>query len=234
MAERLLLLETSSKAGWVAVAEADSVRAVRHLAEARRNARDLAPKVAELLAGQGWKPRNVTAVIVSRGPGSYTGLRVGLMSAKAFTYATGCSLIAIDTFAALALQAPAEAAVVEVLSDAQQDRVYWQRFSRPLPDGIPTATTPLAIVRFAEWLRTHDPTAWVTGPGLRVPGRALPAATSVVASDAWDVRPESLLRLGLRRLRAGERDDVWAVEPIYLRPSSAEEQWDRLIRQGTE
>ena len=55
----------------------------------------------------GWQPRDVQAVIVSRGPGSYTGLRVGIISAKTFAYATGCDLLAVDTFAALALQAPA-------------------------------------------------------------------------------------------------------------------------------
>ncbi len=70
------------------------------------------------------------AVLVSRGPGSYTGLRVGIMSAKTFAYATGCALIAVDTFAAIALQAPESVARVDVLADAQQDKVYVQSFAR--------------------------------------------------------------------------------------------------------
>ena len=56
----------------------------------------------DLLADQGWKARDLTGVIVSRGPGSYTGLRVGIMTAKTLAYATGCALLAIDTFAAVA------------------------------------------------------------------------------------------------------------------------------------
>ena len=66
---------------------------MRRLDEARRNARDLAPAAAELLQKQGWKPIGLDAVLVSCGPGSYTGLRVGIMSAKTLAYATRCALI---------------------------------------------------------------------------------------------------------------------------------------------
>ena len=91
---RLLILETSSRVAQVALAEGAVLRGVRRLDEARRHARDLAPAVAELLAAQGWRPRDLHAVVVGRGPGSYTGLRVGVMSAKAFAYASGCAVLA--------------------------------------------------------------------------------------------------------------------------------------------
>jgi tRNA A37 threonylcarbamoyladenosine modification protein TsaB len=54
----------------------------------------------------------------------------------------------------------------------------------------------------------------------------LPPGTPVVPAEEWDPRPESLLRLGLPRFLRGEADDVHSVEPLYLRRSSAEEQWD--------
>src|SRR5262245_52282348 len=93
---RLLILETSGRLGQVAVAGGSALRERRRLDEARRHARDLAPAVADLLATQGWKARDLHAVIVSLGPGSYTGLRVGLMSAKTLAYATGCTLIGVE------------------------------------------------------------------------------------------------------------------------------------------
>src|SRR5262245_8574874 len=97
-APRLLILETSGRRGLVAVALGGAVREARRLDDARRNAvaRDLAPTVAELLRGQGWKAVDLDAVLVSVGPGSYTGLRVGIMSAKALAYATRCGLVGID------------------------------------------------------------------------------------------------------------------------------------------
>jgi tRNA threonylcarbamoyladenosine biosynthesis protein TsaB len=198
---------------------------MRRLEETRRHARDLAPAVAELLAAQGWQPRDLNAVVVSLGPGSYTGLRVGVASAKTLAYATGCALLGVETFPAIALQAPNEAERVDVLADAQQDKVYVQTFRRE-PIGW-RALTPLTIHPLVEWLAERETTAWVSGPGARLAEGRLPSEARVVESDRRDPAPESLLRLGLARFLAGERDDAFALEPLYLRPSAAEEQWKR-------
>ncbi len=222
-APRLLILETSSRKGQVALALGSELRGVRPLDEARRNARDLAPAAAELLAALGWRPRDIQAVIVSRGPGSYTGLRVGIMSAKTFAYATGCALLAVDTFAALALQTPPSAPRVDVLADAQQDKVYVQSFVRSAEGWQPS--TELAIRRFADWLAAREPSAWVTGPGLQKWATHLPTDVSRADTSLWEPQAASLLRIGLARYLAGARDDPWTLEPLYLRPSSAEEQW---------
>jgi tRNA threonylcarbamoyladenosine biosynthesis protein TsaB len=222
-APRLLLIETSGRSGFVAVALGADLRGLRRLDEARRHARDLAPAAAELLAAQGWRPPDVQVVVVSRGPGSYTGLRVGIMAAKTFAYATGCALVALETFSVIASQAPEGTPRLDVLADAQQDKVYVQPFSRTPGGWQPTG--PLAIRRFADWLAVREADAWVTGPGLHRWGGHLPAGTPVVEGTRRDPTPEALLRLGLARWEAGVRDDVWGMEPLYLRPSSAEEQW---------
>ncbi|MCC6418385.1 MAG: tRNA (adenosine(37)-N6)-threonylcarbamoyltransferase complex dimerization subunit type 1 TsaB [Gemmataceae bacterium] len=227
---RLLILETSVAAAVVALAEGPRVLGTRHLDEARRHARDLAPAVRDLLAAQGWRPRDLHAVLVSRGPGSYTGLRVGIMSAKALAYATGCALLALDTFAAIALQAPAAALALFVLADAQQDKVYLQRFRRDAPGAELTPVAPVGIESVGAWLPTLPEGVWVTGPGLRKHAGRLPPTAHAVLQEDRTPRVASLLRLGLARVQRGERDDVWAVEPLYLRPSSAEEQWEKLGR----
>jgi tRNA threonylcarbamoyladenosine biosynthesis protein TsaB len=222
---RLLLLETSGRVGQVALAQGDRLLGERRLDETRRHARDLAPAVAGLLAAQGWRPRELHGVIVSRGPGSYTGLRVGIISAKALAYVTGCGLVAVDTFAVIAAQAPAEVDRLDVLADAQQDKVYVQRFVRP-PDGgdlLPDA--PLQIEALPDWLgRVSTETAsWVSGPALRLHQGRLPSVCQPVDAALWDPTPANLLRLGLARYRAGTQESVWSLEPLYLRPSSAEE-----------
>jgi tRNA threonylcarbamoyladenosine biosynthesis protein TsaB len=223
-----LILETSGRVAQVGMAAGGRLLSARKLEESRRHARDLAPAVAALLAEQGWRPPDLHAVVVSRGPGSYTGLRVGVMSAKAFAYATGCTLLAVDTFAAVALQAPEEAARLDVLADAQQDKVYVQPFSRTAAGAV--AAAELRIRPFADWLAGREAGAWVTGPGLRRWEDRLPPAVPVVDAARWEPQPASLLQLALPRYQAGERDDLWAVEPLYLRPSSAEEQWQQRGR----
>jgi tRNA threonylcarbamoyladenosine biosynthesis protein TsaB len=223
---RSLILETSGRIGQVAVAEGETIGGIRLLDEARRHARDLVPAVAELLAARHWQPKDVDLVVVSRGPGSYTGLRVGIISAKTFAYVAGCQLLAIETFAAIASQAPAEAHRVDVLVDAQQDKMYVQSFARSETEAWMPAS-PLSILEVTNWLAGRDPSAWVTGPGLRLLGRRLPQEARAVRAEAWDPDPGSLLRIALKRYQAGERDDFWSLEPLYLRPSSAEEKWQQ-------
>ncbi len=149
-APRLLLLETSGRGGFVALAEGPTLRGVRRLDEARRHARDLAPATAELLAAQGWKARDLHGVVVGRGPGSYTGLRVGIMSAKTLAYAVGCALVAVDTFAVVAEQAPDAVRRMDVLADAQQDKVYVQAFGARRTVGG----------RWRRWRCGRSPTGW--------------------------------------------------------------------------
>ena len=220
---RFLILETSGRQGQVALARGDFIVQSRRLDEARRHARDLAPAVAQLLAAEGWKPRDVQGVIVNRGPGSYTGLRVGVMSAKAFAFATGCGLLAVDCFAAVAMQAPSQATRLCVIADAQQDKIYEQRFSRTEPGSIWKPDSSLAIQAFSDWLASWAHWGWISGPGLRHYADRLPAGVQPVPEEAREPQPQSLLEIGLARWAAGERDDPWKMDPLYLRPSSAEE-----------
>lgn len=215
MTNRFLILETSRQPGFVAVGEGPNVLGAERLDEARRHARDLVPAANRLLTSIGTSSRDLAGVIVSIGPGSYTGLRVGVMSAKMLAYATGCSLIGVETFRAYAEQAPADVDRAIVIADAQQDKIYVQTFTRS-PAGW--TGDELTIRPFAEW--TCD--AAVAGPGLdvfgpRIPSRQLPG----------NLRPETLLSLGWSAFQNGRRDDPFALEPIYLRPSSAEETWAR-------
>lgn len=223
---KVLLLETSGRRGLVAVAEGDELLAVRPLDESRRNARDLAPAVAELLRDRGWAAADLGLVIVSQGPGSYTGLRVGVMSAKALAFATGAALVGVETFAAVAAGAPAECQDLEVIADAQKDDVYLQRFVRQ-PEGGWAPAAPLAIVQFPDWLAGRSPAPWVGGPGLGKVRQRLPAGVTCLPPEACDPGAAALLALGLARYRDGGRDDPFALEPLYLRASSAEEQWQR-------
>lgn len=219
MDPRLAIIETSHRSGWVALALGGRLLGARPLHEARRHTRDLAPMLRELLNEQGWKAADLEGVIVSRGPGSYTGLRVGLMSARTLAYATGCRLLAIETFAAIARQLPAELREADIIADAQQDRIYVQRYCRGSPSN------DLRILSLSEWLATRGGQVMVAGPGLEIFAERLPAEI-LLASQYWLPRPESLLQVGLQRFQRGERDDPFTVEPLYLRPSSAEEKFE--------
>jgi tRNA threonylcarbamoyladenosine biosynthesis protein TsaB len=225
--QRFLILESSHAPGFVAVAEGAKVLALRQLDEARRHARDLAPAAGALLTQVAWKPKDVSAVVVSVGPGSYTGLRIGIMSAKAFCYATGSALIAVETFEAIARQAPAEISQLAVIADAQQNNIYVQEFARSGEAATWQMTVPLQIEDGLAWASRPGRPAWASGPGLaRWEGR-LGGAVQVVDRQLWLPGAEVLAAMAVERAGRGEWSDMWTVEPIYLRPSAAEEQWAR-------
>jgi len=208
MSETWLLIESSGRTARVGVVRAGTIVARRELTETRRLARDLAPTIGELLREASLQPKQLDGVMVSVGPGSYTGLRVGIMAAKAFAYATGCKLIAVPTFAAIALEVPAEAGEIWVVGDALQGLIYLQRFLRGAP------VDDLRIVAAAEVLPALHPTR-VFGPGLAVHA---PESARVILEPSL----ESVFGAG-QRLAPLSREALFALEPLYLRGSSAEE-----------
>ena len=212
-----LVLETSGRTGSVALARGERIVREASLDSARRHVRDLAAMVQTLLDAESLRPAEIAGVMVSIGPGSYTALRVGVMSAKAFAYATGCALIAVPTFAALAEQAPADATSVVVLADALQGLAYVQGFRRE--NGTMTADDELRIVPVAE---CPGGEVLFTGPGASL----LPAGLPLAPEADRHPRVESLLRVGLR-MAPVTREELFALEPLYLRGSSAEEKAKR-------
>jgi tRNA threonylcarbamoyladenosine biosynthesis protein TsaB len=188
---------------------------------ARRHARDLTPAVGGLLDAAGLKPADLTGVVVSVGPGSYTGLRVGVMAAKALAYATGCALVPVPTFLAIANRAPAEASNLWVVADALQGQVYLQRFRREADGFVPIEE--LRILVAEEWLNRAPPDAWFTGPGVAVfENTNIPQSCKLVAEAEREPTVESLFAAA-RGIAPATREELFALEPLYLRGSSAEE-----------
>ena len=206
---------------------------VRRLDETRRHARDLTPAVRDLLAEQG---SQVRASGCDRRPG--TGKLYGTAGGHHVGKDAGlCHRLSDPGHRYLCCHcppAPAKARTVDVSADAQQDRVYVQQYGRNAA-GTPRAHgSALRIQPFPEWIAQASQEArhdlgergsWVSGPGLRGNEGRIPKTMSIVPASLCDPLPESLLHLGLRRIQQGERDDLWSVEPLYLQPSAAEQQW---------
>ncbi|MCC6126687.1 MAG: tRNA (adenosine(37)-N6)-threonylcarbamoyltransferase complex dimerization subunit type 1 TsaB [Pirellulales bacterium] len=99
---KILALETTDLSGSVAASDGSNVLLELELNPQQRSARSLAPAVKSLLQQVGWRPADVQLVAVTVGPGSFTGLRVGVTTAKTFAYAAGAEIVAIDTLETIA------------------------------------------------------------------------------------------------------------------------------------
>ncbi|HUE69420.1 MAG TPA: tRNA (adenosine(37)-N6)-threonylcarbamoyltransferase complex dimerization subunit type 1 TsaB [Pirellulaceae bacterium] len=105
-----LAIETSSKSGTVALLQGDDVAHQRQLDPLVGSARTLAPAIEQLLTDQQLRPDQLNLIAVSTGPGSFTGLRVGITTAKTLAYALGCDILGVDTLDAIAAQVPGDVA----------------------------------------------------------------------------------------------------------------------------
>jgi tRNA threonylcarbamoyladenosine biosynthesis protein TsaB len=223
---RILALETTERVGSVAATSDGNLLLELNLDSEKRSAQSLAPGIETLLARVGWRPGDVELVAVTVGPGSFTGVRVGVATAKAFAYAVGADILGVDTLEAIAARAPAEVPRLSVAVDAQRGQVVARLFERGA-DGWFHPAGPADLVDLDAWLRGVPPGTSITGPILRKAAGHVPDGVPMIDSHDWAPTAAAVARVALRDYAAGRRDDVWSLLPRYSRRSAAEEKWDR-------
>ncbi len=221
---RILAIETAGLHGSVAALARDRLLAERPLDVQRRSAQSLAPAMAELLHEVGWQPREVELVAVATGPGSFTGLRIGVTTAKAFAYAAGCQLIGVHTLAAIAARAGVDR--VWAVLDAERGELFAAEFARDETGGLHEVTSTQVVAKDV-WLAALAPGSVVSGPGLERLSGQLPPSATTVASALWGPTASAVGSLGWKLYEAGERGDVFGLVPNYFRRTAAEEKRDR-------
>jgi tRNA threonylcarbamoyladenosine biosynthesis protein TsaB len=218
---RILALETSSRDASVAVLDGDRLLGQTQFGADQRTAQVFATAIHRQLEAVDWRPGDVQLIVVSRGPGSFTGLRVGVTAAKTLAYATGAQVLGINTQRVIAQQTEGQWQEVTVVGDAQRQQLFVARFRRV---GDQAASDgPPEIVDGQQWLESLEAGRWVTGPGLSRLIVRLPAGVRSTPPDNWLPRAATLGRIGYLEYQGGSRDDLWQLTPVYYRKSAAEE-----------
>jgi tRNA threonylcarbamoyladenosine biosynthesis protein TsaB len=217
----VLSLDTSAD---IAVSVVDdtggAVLAADRTAESRRHAELLSPMVASVLAAARLHPADLTAVVVGTGPAPFTGLRAGLVTARALAFALGISVHGVCSLEALAAQAfdagIGEGGDVVVVTDARRREVYVGRY-RQAPGGAglltvapPGVVHPAVLAQELADAHVDWPDAAVVGPGALL----YPEHLTEALGAPRHLDPAVLARLALSRVAAGER---LPSEPLYLR-----------------
>jgi tRNA threonylcarbamoyladenosine biosynthesis protein TsaB len=210
----LLAIDTSTSAITVAAHDGSSVLAESSTIDARRHGEHLSPGIVRVLQEAGRSAADVTAVVSGLGPGPFTGLRVGLVTARTFAFARGIPALGVCSLDALAHQAWRERAVTGafvVATDARRKEVYWARYG--VTDQGVVRTTEPAVAHPADVAAQFDGAPVVGRGGLLYPD-VLPGRVGPL-----DVSAGHLADLAARRLAAGA--DLSDVEPLYLRRPDA-------------
>jgi tRNA threonylcarbamoyladenosine biosynthesis protein TsaB len=225
---KTLAIDTSLAAGSVA-AIFDGRVAERRLDQPGDHARLLAAAVAEVSAELGWQPHEADLIAVVRGPGSFTGLRVGVATAKALAWASAARLVGISGFEVIAASTARLAgtgdAPVTIGYDAGRGEVY-------AATAQPDASSPTgwgvggtALHPLDAWIAALPRAAVVSGPVLDRATSLLAARPDLVVAprESWQPTAAEAGRLAIRRAEAGQVDDPFTLVPEYLRPSYADE-----------
>jgi tRNA threonylcarbamoyladenosine biosynthesis protein TsaB len=221
---RILALETTEAIGSVAAAIDDKLLLQLQLEPSQRSAQSLAPGLRNVLNQVGWRPADVELVAVTIGPGSFTGLRVGVGTAKTFAYAVGAEVLGVDTLEAIAAAAPPDVQSLAVAVDAQRGDIVGCLFRRGADGWLETAG-PTELVNAEIWLSGLPAGTPLAGPVLRKLRDRLPAGLAALDPQYWGPMAGNVARLAARLHAAGRRDDIWGMVPRYSRPSAAEEKW---------
>jgi tRNA threonylcarbamoyladenosine biosynthesis protein TsaB len=220
----LLALETATTTCGVAVVRDDDVVGQVHLHRPRVHSERLTPLVDDTLRHADVEAEAIDAVAVSMGPGSYTGLRIGVSTAKGWALSTDAALVGVPTLEAYAAQVRPVAApgdVVCALLDARRDEVYAGAF-RVTTDGVeehaPTKALPASAL--PDWAGEVEGRLWLVGEGA-VKGRDALAAVEAPQTlvSATDVPPSApwVARRGRKRLARDGPDDAATFEPFYVK-----------------
>ena len=219
MSDRILLIETSTALCSVALAEEGRITASRESVEPRAHAVLTAPFVQQVLGERGLRAADLDAVCVSAGPGSYTGLRVGVSTAKGVCFAAGVPLLSVGTLDVLVAQAaadgllPAGCRYVIPMIDARRMEVYTAVFT---PDGQRLTEVEPRVVD-AESFRQER----AAGPVLFIGDGAGKCSETLAGPDTHFVqvcpRAAAMLAPAMQEFRAGNFRDVAYFEPFYLK-----------------
>ncbi len=213
----LLSLETSGEICSVCISYGKDVLSLQESTESYSHASEITLLIEKALQTAGKEMKNLDGVVVSDGPGSYTGLRVGLSAAKGLCYGLGIPLVAVNSLDALAYFAQAEYgdALYFSMIDARRMEVYMAGYDANMEEIFPKSAVVLTEKTFDEWLPSNRKIV-LCGSGVEksktlYTGKSFVFVETVLSST-------HLVLPGLAAFRQKAFVDLAGHTPFYLKP----------------
>jgi tRNA threonylcarbamoyladenosine biosynthesis protein TsaB len=227
---KILAIDTSSSVSAVAVADGERVLAEDDSASDERHGSVLLPRITAQLVAAGVEPAALELIAVGLGPGSFTGLRVGVATAKGLALALRIPIRGVSSLEAIACGALLHTKLAAVLLDGGRGDLYVAAYRGGGLGRTTVALAPVraaaseALSRVAELARAQGPLA-LCGSGARLHATALASELppgSVLLDAACDLpQARNVALAGLARFASEGPSDLASLEPAYLRDSDA-------------
>lgn len=211
----ILNIETATKNCSVSLARDGEVVALRELNDGNySHAEKLHPFIKEVIAEAGVALNDLTAVAVSKGPGSYTGLRIGVSAAKGLCFSQDIPLISIETLMSLASSIEVTDGLIVPMLDARRMEVYSAVYDGTLQQVRPIEAEIIDESSFLKWLASEK--LYFLGDGA-AKCKALITHENAVFIEAKFPSSKEMARLSYEKYKKNDIEDVAYFEPFYLK-----------------
>ena len=199
-----LAIETSGRLGSVALCDDGVILDERTFAHGLQHAAELIPLIDVMTKDRGIVAKQIGEVYVSAGPGSFTGLRIGITLAKTLSLATGAKIVAVPTVKVLAENAPTDTENLIIVLDAKRGQIFTARFRRENHAWIEDETAHLDTL--VEMLARSPRPVHLLGEGIPYHRDAIGDAFDVHITDenCWRARASAVARLGIAMAQHAE------------------------------
>ncbi|MEG6586830.1 tRNA (adenosine(37)-N6)-threonylcarbamoyltransferase complex dimerization subunit type 1 TsaB [Dendrosporobacter sp. 1207_IL3150] len=227
----ILALDTATLVSSVALATQDTLVAELTIQTKLTHSELLMPHISQILSAAKLNKSDLKAIAVSIGPGSFTGLRIGLATAKAIAYALNIPLVGVPTLTALAYNCPVPEVYLAPMLDAQKNNVYTALYR--WESGELRELQPAQVGMFDEVLEKltvlNKPVMVMGEAAVMKKEHIISYGDNILLAPAHLIIPRaaSVAVLGHKMLNSELKNDVMTLEPLYIRRSEAEELWER-------
>lgn len=222
----ILAFETSAKAAGAALHDGNKLLAESYQNTGLTHSQTLMVMAEDILKQCGLSAADVTHVAVAAGPGSFTGVRIGVAAAKGFAWGREIPCVGVSTLEAMALELGVYDGVVCAVMDARRSQVYNALFR--VEKGVLTPLCQdraIALSELSEELKMLDGPIYLVGDGSSLTYRTLAGEISTLIlppEHRLHQRGAGVALAAVEKIKAGAMGDAAALQPNYLRLSQAE------------
>lgn len=227
-----LALDTATKVCSISLCRDEEILAEYTINMGMTHSEGLLPQIEQLLERCKVQKQEIELLAVSMGPGSFTGLRIGLATAEAMAYSWQCCLHGVDTLEALAYNIPVENIVLSPVLDAQKGNYYqalykWEQGELIEIAPVEVVSKEKLLARIAE----QEGSCLLLGECDKLAKLELPNNIKLAPKALRMPKGSSVALAAVKGFDAEKDKKIFGLEPYYIRRSEAEELWEQRQKQ---
>lgn len=232
---KILAVDTSSAVAAVAVTENTKLLGEYTINHKKNHSQKLMPMIREIMDSLELSAGEIDVYAASSGPGSFTGLRIGITTIKAIAFAAGKPVVSVPTLDALAYNVPETQSIICPIMDARNNQVYTALYKYEKGEQVKmTEYMGVSILELTGIVKGKNQKAVFVGDGVEVHRELL----QIELGDSCGFLPESMAlqkgssvaQLAYLKASGGMLEDCFEMTPFYLRKPQAEREYERRLK----